>query len=376
MDRRTWDERLRAEERQGLRRRLPDPRSECIDLDFASNDYLGLRRDPWVVAAAHEALDRDGVGSGASRLLGGNATAHVELEADLARLKGTDAALVFSSGYAANLGLLTAISEPEDVIYCDRLDHASLVDGARLARAELRFYRHGDPEHLRRQLARRRAGGRAWVATDGVFSMDGVLAPLPAIAEVAREAGATLIVDDAHATGVVGPEGAGTLRHFDLAPEGIVQMGTLSKALGCQGGFVAGPADLVDWLVQRARSFVYSTGLALPIAAAARRAIELARDDDLRARRERSFDRLHRGLVGQGWMVWGESPAPMLAVIVESAETAVSLSAALAERGVVAPAIRPPTVPRDACRLRLAPTAAMDDAAIDRALGVFASVRG
>ncbi|HKK71216.1 MAG TPA: 8-amino-7-oxononanoate synthase [Candidatus Krumholzibacteria bacterium] len=375
MDRRTWDERLRAEEQRGLRRRLPDPRADSAVLDFASNDYLGLRRDPRVIAAAREALDHDGVGSGASRLLGGNATVHVELERDLARLKGTDAALVFSSGYAANLGLLTSISEPEDVIYCDRLDHASLVDGARLARAELRFYRHGDPEHLRRQLARRRPTGRAWVATDGVFSMDGVLAPVPDLAAVAREFDATLIVDDAHATGVLGPEGAGTVRHFELDAGEVVQMGTLSKALGCQGGFVAGPDGLIDWLVQRARSFVYSTGLALPVAAAARRAIELARGDPLRARRQRSFDRLRHGLRDQGWVVWGASPAPMLAVVVESATAATTLAAGLRKLGVAAPAIRPPTVPRDSCRLRLAPTASMGDAEIDRALEAFARVR-
>ena len=370
-----WSERLRDEEAKGLRRRLPDP-VPADALDFASNDYLGLRRDPRVVAAAHEALDREGVGSGASRLLGGNTLAHLELERELAALKQTEAALVFSSGYAANLGLLTALGDAGDVIFCDRLDHASLVDGARLARAELRFYRHGDVDHLRRQLKRRPEQGRVWVATDGVFSMDGVLAPLPDLVDAVREADATLIVDDAHATGVVGPRGAGTVRHFDVDAERVIQMGTLSKALGAQGGFVAGPRALIDWLVQSARSLIYSTGLAPVVAAAATASVRIARDDEgLRARRLERFEHLRQGLLEQGWTVQGESPAPMLAVIVGEAGPAVELSRRLRERGVVAPAIRPPTVPRDSCRLRLAPTAAMDAAAIERTLKAFRDER-
>lgn len=371
-----FDDRLRREEDQGLRRRLPAPSGDEA-VDFASNDYLGLRRDPRVVAAAHRALDAAGVGAGASRLLGGNAEAHVDLERELASLKGTEAALVFSSGYAANLGLLTAICEPEDVILCDRLDHASLVDGARLARAEVGFYHHGDVDHLRRQLARRTVKGRIWIATDGVFSMDGELAPLPELVAVAEEFDATLIVDDAHATGVVGPEGAGTVRHFGVDPARLVQMGTLSKALGSQGGFVAGAHDLVAWLVQRARSLIYSTGLAPVAAAAALESVRITRADDaLRARRQQRFDRLRDGLLGQGWTVLGASPAPMLAVGVEGPEAALDLAQRLANRGVLAPAIRPPTVPRTACRLRLAPTAGQSEDSIDRALDAFAAERG
>mgnify|MGYP006290299975 CR=1 FL=1 len=376
MSARDWERRLAEEESRGLRRRLPPPRAADGHVDLSSNDYLGLRRDPRVLAAAHRALDAEGAGAGASRLVGGNARTHVELEEDLAALKRTEAALVFSSGYAANLGLLTAISEPEDVILCDRLDHASLVDGARLARAELRFYHHGDVDHLRRQLRRSQGRGRIWIATDGVFSMDGVLAPLPGLVAAAEEFDATVIVDDAHATGVVGPGGAGTVRHFDVDPARVIQMGTLSKALGAQGGFVAGPRSLIDWLVQGARSLIYSTGLAPPVAAAAREAIAVARTDDaLRARRAANFGRLVDGLRAQGWTVWGEAPAPMFAVIVDGPDAAVDLSRALAADGVIAPAIRPPTVPRASCRIRLAPTAAMDDAALDRVLEAFARQR-
>lgn len=370
-----FDKRLRAEEAEGLRRRLAAP-APADAVDFASNDYLGLRRDPRVVEAAHRALDAEGVGSGASRLLGGNTESHATLERELATLKGTEAALVFSSGYAANLGLLTALCEPEDVILCDRLDHASLVDGARLARADVGFYHHGDVEHLRRQLRRRAPNGRIWIATDGVFSMDGVLAPLPDLVDVANEFDAMLIVDDAHGTGVLGPDGAGTVRHFGVETERIVQMGTLSKALGAQGGFVAGPRDLIDWLVQRARSLIYSTGIAPVLAAAATESVRIARTDTaLRERRVDRFATLKSGLQEGGWEVLGEAPAPMLAVRVDGPDVALDLARRLAARGVIAPAIRPPTVPRSSCRLRLAPTASMSPEAIARTLEAFDGLR-
>ena len=381
----SWSGRLDDEARRGLRRRLPEARSpveaeasaaDPAVLDLGSNDYLGLSTHPRVVGAASRALADWGVGSGASRLLRGNTLAHEELEARLAALKRTAAALVFSSGYAANLGLLAAVGEPEDVIYCDRLDHASLVDGARLARASVHFYRHGDPEHLERKLRRRAAGtGRVWVATDGVFSMDGTLAPLPDLLEVVRRHGARLIVDDAHATGVIGRDGAGTLAHFDLPVDGVVQMGTLSKALGSQGGYVAGDRDLVDWLVQRARSFVYSTGLAPALASAALASLDVVVDEP--ARRDRlqgHLRRLRDELGAQGWTVRGVAPAPMIAVEVGEAEAATALAAALAERGILAPAIRPPTVPDGTSRVRLAPRANLSSEAIDRIVAAFGEI--
>lgn len=358
----------------GLRRRLPAPRGASEDLlDLGSNDYLGLSRHPRVVEAASAALRTWGVGAGASRLLRGNTPPHIDLETALARLKSTSAALVYSSGYAANLGVLAALCEPDDVIYCDRLDHASLVDGARLGRARVRFYHHADLDHLERQLRRESPNVRArWIATDGVFSMDGVLAPLAELTALARRWGATLIVDDAHATGVVGDRGAGTLAHFGLPGEDVIQVGTLSKALGSQGGFVAGDQELIDWLLQRSRAFIYSTGLAPALAAAAHEALRIVDEEPERNSRLQTHLRILReGLTAQGWAVLGEAPAPMLAVVVGDPGAATALADRLRTHGVVAPAIRPPTVPQGTSRVRLAPRADFSSEAIERVLTAF-----
>ena len=353
-----WRKRLESEASRGLRRTLPDaalPDGETIDC--GSNDYLGLSRHPRIIAAARDALEQYGAGATASRLLRGNRKIHVELEEELAALKGTPSALVYSSGYAANLGLLSAICDRDDTIFCDSLDHASLVDGARLSRASLRFYNHGDPEHLERQLARR-SGGHAWIVTDGVFSMDGALAPLPALLEVADRHGATLIVDDAHATGVVGVDGAGTLSHFGIDPARAIQMGTLSKALGAQGGYVCGPVELTELLVQSSRAFIYSTGLNPAAAAAALEAVRVSIEEpEWRERLHANLDEVRSGLRGAGCRLYGDAPAPMCAVHVGEADEAMRVAATMASRGVLAPAIRPPTVPAGTCRIRLAPTA-------------------
>jgi len=356
-----WRERLEAEAKLGLRRHLPDSGSLAPGtIDCGSNDYLGLSRHPRVIAAAHAALDDYGAGATASRLLRGNRSIHEELEEDLARVKGTEAALVFSSGYAANLGLLSAICDRDDTVLCDRLDHASLIDGARLSRSSLRFYSHGDVDHLDRQLSRVRSSGHTFVVTDGVFSMDGMLAPLPALQEVADRRGATLIVDDAHATGVIGVDGAGTLSHFNMGSDGVIQVGTLSKALGAQGGYVAGSKELIDLLVQRARAFIYSTGLSPSAAAAARVALQVAVDEPVwRERLHRNLGILRSGLAAANKQLYGLAPAPMCAVHVGSARDASRVASGLAERNIIAPAIRPPTVPDGTSRVRLAPTAVL-----------------
>lgn len=373
MDRQRWTEQLEAAEEAGLRRRLPAPRAVGEDLiDLGGNDYLGLSRHPRVIAAAREALEVWGAGACASRLLRGNLPPHVELEAELARLKGAEAALVFSSGYAANLGMLSALGEAEDVIFCDRLDHASLVDGARISAATVYFYSHQELERLERQIERTRGEGQRWIVTDGVFSMDGILAPLPELLQIARRHDATLIVDDAHATGVVGPQGRGSLAHFGLASEGVIQMGTLSKAIGSQGGYVAGPQALIDHLVQRSRSLIYSTGLAPASAAAALAATLVFQDElDLNKLLQKRLHELRSGLAQLGWTVLGEAPAPMLAVQVGGNDAALALSRRLQAEGVVAPAIRPPTVPRGTARVRLAPRADMNDRDLERVLEVF-----
>jgi len=364
-----WRKRLESEASKGLRRTLPDaalPPGGTIDC--GSNDYLGLSRHPRVIAAARDALERYGAGATASRLLRGNREIHVELEEELAALKGTPSALVFSSGYAANLGLLSVICDRGDTIFCDSLDHASLVDGARLARASLRFYNHADPAHLDRQLARR-SGGHAWIVTDGVFSMDGTLAPLPELLEVADRHGATLIVDDAHATGVVGPNGAGTLSYLGVEPSRAIQMGTLSKALGAQGGYVCGPAELTELLVQSSRAFIYSTGLNPAAAAAALEAVRVSIEEpQWRERLHANLHALRTGLLATGRTIYGEDPAPMCAVHVGEADEAMRVAATLAQNGVLAPAIRPPTVPAGTCRIRLAPTAALEEAQVRKVI--------
>lgn len=372
-----WQDQLENEAAKGLRRSLPDSTPPGDDsVDCGSNDYLGLSRHPRVVAAAHAALDRYGAGATASRLLRGNRPVHEELEREIAGLKGTGAALVYASGYAANTGLLPAIAGREDTIFCDVLDHASLVDGARLSRAALRFYNHADVDHLDRQLRRRKGRGHCFVVTDGVFSMDGTLAPLPGLLEVVRRHDATLVVDDAHATGVVGTGGAGTLSHFGLGPENVIQVGTLSKAVGAQGGFVAADQGLIDLLVQSSRAFIYSTGLNPAAAAAALEAIRVSREEPRwRQRLHANLARLREGLGQAGEQVYGTHPAPMCALHVGEAGAAVTLSGKLAALGVIAPAIRPPTVPAGSSRLRLAPPATCSEEQVDRVLAAIASAR-
>lgn len=374
MDPRRWQRKLAEAEARGLRRRLRS-RSEA-PIDLSTNDYLGLSRHPRLAEAAAHAAHQHGVGATASRLLGGNFPLHTDLEAEIADLKSAEAALVFSSGYAANVGMLSTLCDEGDVILCDRLDHASLVDGARMARAALHFYRHGDPESLRRRLERLPTEGHRWIVTDGVFSMDGDLAPLPELVELAVRHDATLIVDDAHATGVLGPEGRGSLAHFELGTEGVIQMGTLSKALATQGGYVAGSQLMVDMLVQGARSFIYSTGLGLPLTAAALEAVRLVRDDDEgRARLQGWCERLREGLRDQGWTVVGQAPAPMLGVEVGDVRRVLEVAAGLEEQGILVAAVRPPTVPRGRSRLRLAPRATLSEREIDRVLEAFSDLR-
>jgi 8-amino-7-oxononanoate synthase len=365
-----WRKRLETEAERGLRRRLPDVGPLGPDaLDCGSNDYLGLSRHPRVIEAARDALDKYGAGATASRLLRGNREIHEQLEQRLAQLKGTASALVYSSGYAANLGLLSAIADRDDTIFCDSLDHASLVDGARLARASLRFYNHGDPGHLERQLARRTGTGHAWIVTDGVFSMDGALARVPELLEVAETHDATMVIDDAHATGVLGPDGAGTLSHFGIDPSRAIQMGTLSKALAAQGGYVCGPQELVDLLVQSSRAFIYSTGLNPAAAAAALEALRVSVEEpEWRERLHANLARLRGGLREAGCTVYGDAPAPMCAVHVGEADEAVHVAARLAELGILAPAIRPPTVPAGTSRIRLAPPASFEADDLDRVI--------
>jgi 8-amino-7-oxononanoate synthase len=345
-------------------------------VNLASNNYLGLANHPAVVAAASRALAESGFGAGAARLICGNHRVFGALEARLAALKGAQAALLFGSGYQANLGLLQALA-PEGVVLCDRLDHASLLDGARLAGGRLAVYPHKDTDRLGKLLARH-AGKPIVIATDGVFSMDGDVAPLPEIAALAKAHGALLMVDDAHGTGVLGA-GRGTVHHTGLSAADVpVQMGTLGKALGGYGAFVAGSADLIDYLVQRARSFIFTTAPPPAVAAGVLAALDVAEGDEgdaLRVRLEQNRAHLAAGLKALGYPVPDE-PTPILPVVVGTAAAATALSDGLLERGVLAPAVRPPTVPEGTSRLRLTVMATHTTAQLDRALAALEACRG
>ena len=334
---------------------------------FASNDYLGLANDPAVVAAAVAAAESGGVGAGASHLLSGHHGWHEALERELAALAGPcpgARAVTFSTGYLANLAILTALAGRDDAVFADRLNHACLNDGALLSRAAFHRYRHGDLAALDRMLAASRAR-RKLIATDAVFSMDGDLAPLPALLELAGRHDATLVVDDAHGFGVLGERGAGTLEHFGLASERLVVMGTLGKAAGVAGAFVAAHPAIIDTLVETARPYVFTTAAPPLLAAALLAALAIIRDEPQRRRHLRALiDRFGERARGLPWRLL-PSPTPIQPLVVGDNQAALDLAAALWERGFWAPAIRPPTVPAGSARLRITLTAAHTFAEVD-----------
>ena len=409
-------QRLEELRRQGLWRELrrldsdAGPRIACAGqrlLNFSSNDYLGLAGHPALKAAATEAAARFGAGASASRLICGSLAPHHELETALAAFKGTAAALTFATGYAAALGTIPALVGPGDVVVLDKRAHACLVDAARLSGAQLRIFPHNDLTKLEAICQWAKAGGartkfeegraegagHVLIVTESVFSMDGDHAPLPELAALKDRFGAWLMVDEAHATGLYGPHRRGLAEALGVADRIEVQMGTLGKALGAAGGYVCGPRELIDLLVNCARSFLFSTAPVPAQAAAARAAVELVRGPVGRERvatlRER-VRQLHEGLAAQGWwnsatnvpgtghMPSADCPATdsaILPLVVGDASAAVALAAALRERGVFVPAIRYPTVPRRAARLRVTVSAAHAEADIATFLSVLAACR-
>ncbi|MFW6157767.1 MAG: 8-amino-7-oxononanoate synthase [Planctomycetota bacterium] len=326
-------------------------------LCFCSNNYLGLACHPALIRAARQAAAEYGTGSGASRLVSGSMAIHRDLEDALARFEQADAAIVFPTGYMANLGVIGSLVGRGDVVYCDRLNHASIIDGCRLSGATLRVYPHKDAGRLDRLLARGR-GRHALVVTDTVFSMDGDLAPLPDLVEVCERHGATLMIDEAHATGVLGPTGRGAAEHFGIEPGRIpVVMGTLSKAVGSLGGYVVGGVDLIELLINKARSFIYTTAPPPAVCAASIAGLRIIGEEpDRRAALWERTRQLQDGLRERG-LDMGDTESPITPVIVGDADAAVALSEKLLEAGVLAPAIRPPTVPDGTARIRLAPMA-------------------
>ena len=339
---------------------------------FCTNDYLGLANNPAVKQAAKRAIDEHGAGSGASRLVAGTLPIHKELESALARLKGAEDAVVFGSGYLANIGTVSALTKAGDVVYSDELNHASIVDACRLSRADVRIFPHADARILGEMLATDDAGGRRLIVTDGVFSMDGDFAPLPELARLASEFDCYLMVDDAHATGVIGPDGKGTAAHFDLEGSVEIQMGTLSKALGSYGAFVAGSRQLIDLLINHARSFIFTTALPPASAGAALEALRIVeREPERLERLWRNAANLKQGLTSAGFNL-GLSETFIIPVIVGGASECVRMAEALLDEGVFAQAIRPPTVPKGASRLRVVPTSEHSDDDIEFAIEAFA----
>ena len=328
-------------------------------VNFASNDYLGLASDPRVAEAAARTAEAFGWGAGASALVSGWRAPHQELTEALAAFERTEAAVLFPTGFAANLGTIAALVGPGDVVYADRLNHSCLIAGARLSGAKLRVYPHADAGRLESILARDRGRfRRALIATDGVFSMDGDLAPLAELVDLAERFGAMLLVDEAHGTGVFGPDGRGAASECGVADRIPIRVGTLSKALGSLGGFVAGSRRLMDHLVNRAPTLIYSTALPPAAAAAAHEALAIARAEPWRRSRVRALgDRLREVLATSGLEVM-PSAGPIVPVRLGDPARAVALGDRLRGRGFLVPAIRPPTVPEGTARLRISLTAA------------------
>ena len=365
---------LAALESQGLRRRRRV--TDCAQgariwvdgreyLSFCSNDYLGLAADPRVVAALCEGAQRDGAGAGASHLVSGHHRAHEELEHRLAGFVGLPRALLFSSGYLANLAVVTTLAERSGEIFADKLNHASLNDAMLLSRARFTRYPHCDVAALGDSLARSEAADKL-VVTDAVFSMDGDIAPLEAILDVCERFDAALLVDDAHGFGVLGREGRGVLAHFRISSSRIAYMGTLGKAAGVSGAFVAGGVELIEMLVQRSRSYIYTTASPPALAWALMKSLELIEAESWRRQRlDALVKKLGRDLRPTRWQLAG-SRTPIQPLVIGGNSEAMAASDALAREGILVPAIRPPTVPAGTARLRISLSAAHAEEDVDR----------
>ena len=377
-----WEKQLSILDGDDLLRRLPEIESVATGkikmngreiIQLASNNYLGLNIETTVVAAGQRALSEYGTGASGSRLLSGNLNLYQKLEDQISGLKQTEATLVFSTGYQANLGLISTLCQPGDLILSDALNHASIIDGCRLSKANRQIYRHCDLDHLSHQLSETTSSSRRWIITDGVFSMDGDIAPLPEILELAHQWNAYVIVDDAHGFGVLGPDGGGVTSHFGLEDDRIIHVGTLSKAVAGLGGYVSGKRIMIDLLINRCRPFIFTTGLPPSVIAAATEAIELIMTQP--GRRQRLLDhadylRVQLRLLGFS-VPFGETQ--ILPVIIGNSFQTKQLANQLLELGVFAPAIRPPTVPPNTARLRLCPIATHTQNEIQSVVRAFAT---
>lgn len=363
-----------------LRRLVSGPQGPEISADgaallnFSSNDYLGLAADPRLAEAARRGLDEYGTGSGAAHLVTGHSTAHHALEEELAAFCGRPRALLFSSGYMANLGIAGALVGRGDRVFEDRLNHASLLDAGLLSGAAFSRYAHGNVVSLERELAEGKGG--ALVLTDGVFSMDGDIAPLPALVKAADQHGAILGVDDAHGFGVIGAGGRGSLEHHGLGAADVpVYMATLGKACGCFGAFVAGSEALVETLIQQARTYIYTTATPPALAEASRAALKLVQTETWRRDHLVTLIARFRSGASQLGLKLMESGTPIQPLLIGEPDAALALSQQLKERGILVAAIRPPTVPTGTARLRITLTAAHTAQQVDRLLAALAEVK-
>lgn len=378
-------EELEKLEEQGLRRRLTPvegPQGPRVGIDgrvvvlLCSNDYLGLANHPEVKAAAARALEEYGAGAGASRLVSGDMPPHRELEEKAREFKGAEAALLFNSGYNANLGVINALSDRSTEIFSDKLNHASIVDACMLARslgATVRRYPHRDVDALERMLKRSEAR-RKIIVTDGVFSMDGTLAPLPDITSLLDRYDAVLYVDDAHGTGTVGPTGRGITEYFGTAHPSVIVMSTLGKALGSFGAFVTGPKELVELLKSRARPFVYTTALPPSVCAASARALEIVSKDPGLTERLRANSALVRDALNDMGIDTLGSVTQIIPAVIGGAEETMKTAARLGELGVFIQGIRPPTVPPGTSRLRITVTASHTEEDLERSVSALQTV--
>lgn len=339
---------------------------------LSSNSYLGLSVDPGVVEAARLALEKYGTGSGGSRLVSGSSDLHHELEERLSRFKNTEAAILFSSGYLANIGTISSLVGEGDIVYSDELNHASIIDGCRLSRARIRIFRHLDTGHLSSLLeSDTNIGSKKLILTDTVFSMDGDLAHLPELCGLAAKHGAMLMVDEAHATGVLGERGSGATEHFGVENRVPIVMGTLSKATGSLGGYIAGSQQLIDFIRNRVRSYIFDTSLPAPSLAASIAAIDIIENEP--ERREhlwRLIKRFKGELQALGLKIL-PSDSAVVPVLIGEAKLAVEFAAVLREKGVFTPAVRPPSVPHGMSRIRATLMAMHTDKHIDTALEAF-----
>ena len=372
-------ERLRTQHRYRFLRRVDTAQDARIVLDgkpvllFCSNNYLGLANHPDLQAAAREAVERFGCGSGASRLISGNMQLHEWLEQRLARFKRYPACILFGSGYAANVGVLSSLMEAGDVIFSDALNHASIIDGCRLSRAEVRIYRHRDTEHLASLM--KGAGGyrKRLIVTDTLFSMDGDLAPLPELVRLADRYDSLLMLDEAHAVGVMGPNGRGVAEHYGFDEAADISVGTLGKALGSFGAFAVCRPAIRDYLLNHARSLIYSTSLPPPVLAAAAKGLEiLEAQPERRQRLMENASRFAQGIRALGFPA-PDPVTPIQSVVMGDEARAMSLCEQLLLRGVYAQGIRPPTVPPETSRIRFSLMATHTEEDISKALDALGS---